>query len=316
MEMGHLHAQESLSPREMVNQARRNLRTSPVDAQRMLREAIAIINMDPLGQQYQKVKGEAFFLLGESYFNGGRIADAFAQFDSVKTLMSDEDKERKEAVEDQQEIDRLFRPLKIKVKNRSIPLLSYIEGVQMEFLYPKRLESSQINRLQILQDPQSYKEDEFLFSGIDPDGRPFMEIKYFPVITFAGRSVGYSLTIKKTGGKEGGRRYGFNFTSADNKPLEIFWDDDADWKLVEKVPDDLAKLELPDKYHFRPAQALPVDKYRERRIKPVQHIYIPAVAQTELVLEDSEDDTWEKVYGITLYVITGAAMFLGFWGAR
>lgn len=311
--MGQVQAQEKPSPKEMVSQARRNLRSSPVDAQRTLREVIADINMDPLGQQYQKVKGEAFFLLGESYFNGGRIADAVAQFDSVKTLAGEEDKEYKKAVEYQEEIGRLFRPLRIKVKNREIPLLSYIEGVKIEFLYPKRLDASQINRLQILQDPQSYREDEFLFAGIDADGRPFMEVKYFPVVTFSGRSVGYSLIIK--GGKEE-RRYRFNFTSNETQPLEIYWEDEAGWKLVEKVPEDLVKLELPDKYRFRPAQALPIDKFMERRIKPLQHIYIPAEAQTELVLEDSEDSGWERAYGIALYVLTGTAMFLGLWGAR
>lgn len=315
---GLLHAQESQDPRDLVTQARRNLRSSPTDAQRYLRETIAIINMDPLAQQYQKVKIEAFFLLGESYFDVGRIADAVAQFDSVKALASEEDREYKRAEEYRQEIDHLFRPLRIKVKNREIPLLSYIEGIDIVFQFSKRLEGPQIKRLRILQDAQSHKEDEFQFVGIDrEDGRPYMEIEYFPVVTFPGRSVGYSLMVENKNKKEEDkRRYRFNFTPTQTGPLEIFWEDDAGWRLVEKVPDDMAKLELPSKYQFRPTQELPVDKYFVREIKPSQHIYLPAESQTELVLQDSEEKTWERIYDITLYVITGAAMLLGLGGAR
>jgi len=311
--LGQALGQDTQSPTELLSQAKRNLRNDSKGAQRMLREIIAIINMDPLGQQYEKTKAEAFLLLGESYLNGGRIADAVTQFDSAKVLVAEEDKIYIRAVENQEEIGRLFRPLRIKIKNRKIPLLSYIEGVKIEFLYPKRLEASQINRLQILQDPQRYREDEFFFGRVDSEGRPFLEIKYFPVVTFPGRSVGYSLLIK--GGEEV-RRYRFQFSSAETQPLEISWEEEAGWKLVEKVPEDLVKLELLEKYRFKPARALPVDKFVELRIKPRQHIYIPAETHTELVLQDSEDSGWERAYSIALYVLTGTAMFLGFWGAR
>ena len=303
-------AQEELSIQQLLRQCRRNINSSPIDGQRSCREALFKIRLDPF-LPYQDEKIQAFTLLGESYYKLGRIADAVAQFDSVLVLTGEDEDANRDARDYKEQIDRLVRPLRIKIKNRDIRLLSYIKGIDIEFRYPQRLERSQINRLRILQDTQSHREDEFKFVGIDEtDNRAYMELDYFPLITFPGRSMGYSLIV------DGKRRYRFNFTPTENQPLEIIWPDEADWTLIERVPEDMVKMELPGKYSFEPDLNSLSDGYIAVDGENIMHIYLPARNGAVLTLEESEERNWERIYRLTLYGATGLAALIGLMGAR
>ena len=285
-----------------LDQCRRNIRQTPVDGQRSCRDAITRAQMAFFPEHYTEQRRAAFLLLGDSYFNGGRIKEAVAQLDSVERLGPDaEELEKVGALRG--EIERSFRPLRITIRDRRIPLLSYISGVDIDFVYPRRLSNAQSNRIEILRDETFGQKDEFQFVAFDEAGQAYMEIAFFPVITFSGRSVGYSLIV------EGSRRYRFGFSQADSSAVQIFWEDDAGWELVERVPDGIVKVELPDKYTFD-ITGTPQVVRREG----VQHVYVPATAETELTLASSEDHRWELFFDATLYalvIITGGSALLG-----
>jgi hypothetical protein len=302
--------QKSIS--EWINDCRSNIGRNPTDGQRFCRQALLQISTNPLPEQYRREKLEALTLLGESYFYNGRITDAATYCDSVSVMEGiDQDSpmyRRSKQVQDQ--IDRYFRPLRIRIKNRQIPILSYIQGIDIEFRYPKRLENFQIKRLQILQDARARKEGEFQFVGISADGHAYMEIDNFPLITYSGRSVGYALIV------DGKRRYRFNFTPEDSKTLEIYWDDESEWQLVERIPVGMVKVELPGKYEFTP-NGLPLGaSYMSTELDGVHHVYIPAETDVEMELLDSEDSTWEKMYQTFLYGTASIAIVVGLFGAR
>ena len=297
-------AQDDLQVDEFLDQCRRNIRQTPVDGQRSCRDAIAHAQMAFFPEQYTQQRRAAFALLGDSYYSGGRIQDAVAQLDSVERLGPDaEELEKVKALRG--EIERSFRPLRITIRDRRIPLLSYISGVDIDFVYPRRLSKAQSNRIEILRDETIGREDEFQFVAFDEAGQAYMEVAYFPVITFSGRSVGYSLIV------EGRRRYRFGFSQADSSAVQIFWEDDAGWELVERVPDGIVKVELPDKYTFD------INTNGTPQVVVgggVQHVYVPAAAETELTLTISEDHRWERFYDAALYalvIITGGSALLG-----
>jgi hypothetical protein len=297
-------AQDESQVDQFLDQCRRNIRQTPVDGQRSCRDAIAHAQMAFFPSQYVQQRRAAFLLLGDSYFNGGRIQDAVAQLDSVEGLGPDaEELGKVEALRG--EVERSFRPLRITIRDRRIPLLSYISGVDIDFVYPRRLSKAQSNRIEILRDETIGREDEFQFVAFDEVGQAYMEIAFFPVITFSGRSVGYSLIV------EGRRRYRFGFSQVDSSAVQIFWEDDAGWELVERVPDGIVKVELPDKYTFD----INTDG-TPQVVKGggVQHVYVPAAAETELTLATSEDHRWERFYNVALYAlvtITGGSALLG-----
>jgi len=305
-------SQELKSVNELLSDCRANIGRNAVDGQRFCRQALLQISVDPFEGQFRKEKTEAFTLLGESYFYTGRIADAAIHCDSTAVLTSSDEANplyrRAKQVQDQ--IDRYFRPLRIRIKNREIPILSYIEGIEIEFRFPRRLESFQIKRLQILQDAQARREGEFQFVGIDADSIAYMEIGYFPLVTYSGRSVGYALIV------DGKRRYRFNFTPEHNETLEVFWDEEAQWRLIERIPDSMVKLELPGKYRFAARDLPPSAPYMSTELDGTKHVYIPAETDVEMTLLQSEDSKWERIYRLTLYGTTGLAAVVGLLGAR
>ncbi len=297
-------AQDDSQVDQFLEQCRRNIGQTPVDGQRSCRDAIAHAQMAFFPEHYNKQRRAAFLLLGESYYSGGRIQDAVAQLDSVERLGPEvEELEKVEALRG--EIEHFFRPLRITIRDRSIPLLSYISGVDIDFVYPRRLRKAQSNRIEILRDETLGREDEFQFVAFDESGQAYMEIAFFPVITFSGRSVGYSLIV------EGRRRYRFGFSEADSSAVQIFWEDDAGWELIERVPDGIVKVELPDKYTFD----INTDGTPQVvRGTGAQHIYVPAAAETELTVASSEDHRWERFYDVALFAlvtITGGSALLG-----
>jgi hypothetical protein len=305
-------SQELKSVNELLSDCRANIARNPTDGQRFCRQALLQISVDPFQEQYRKEKIEAFTLLGESYLYTGRIEDAEIHCDSTAALTgaNETDPLYRRAKQVQDQIERYFRPLSIKIKNREIPLLSYIEGIDIEFRYPRRLESFQIKRLQILQDARARREGEFQFVGIDADGHAYMEIKYFPLITYSGRSVGFALII------DGRRRYRFNFTPENNETLEIFWDEESQWRLIERIPDSMVKIELPGKYRFIPRNLPPSAPYMSTKLDGRQHVYIPSETEVEMTLLQSEDSKWERIYQFALYGTTGLAVLVGLFGAR
>jgi hypothetical protein len=305
-----LHAQdyrEELGIRELVTQSEINIRNNPRDGQRYCRDALRKIAMDPFAEQFSQEKVKCFSLLGESYFNIGRIGDAAAQFDSVVVLTAEVDPMNRKAKHYQRQIDELFGSLQIKVKNRIVPLLSYIKGIEIEFRYPKKLQPVQVSRLRVLQSAQSRKENEFQFTGVDQDGSAYMEIEYFPLLETSGRSS-YSLIV------DGTRRYRFQFSSQQQDPLEIVWEDEADWKLIERVPDDMIKIELPGKYHFK-TTAAGADTL-SASWRGSRHVYLTGGTDAELELVQSDENGWERVYDIALYGFTGVTALIGLMGAR
>jgi hypothetical protein len=309
---GATESQELKSVNELLSDCRANIARNPTDGQRFCRQALLQISVDPFEEQYRKEKIEAFTLLGESYLYTGRIGDAEIHCDSTAVLTgaNEENPLYRRAKQVQDQIDTYFRPLRIKIKNREIPLLSYIEGIDIEFRFPRRLESFQIKRLQILQDAQARREGEFQFVGIDADGHAYMEVKHFPLITYSGRSVGFALIV------DGRRRYRFNFTPDHNEVLEIFWDEESQWRLIERIPDSMVKIELPGKYRFVPSNLPPSVPYMSTNLDGRQHVYIPAETEVEMALLQSEDSKWEQIYHFALYGTTGLAIVVGLFGAR
>jgi hypothetical protein len=298
-------AQEGEQIEQLLRDCGRTIRSNPRDGQRQCREAIAQVQLAFFPEEYVEQKREAFFLLAESYFAEGRIADSAAHLDSVEALALGDDDLTEDTMSYRGEIDRLFRPLRITIRDRRIPLLTYIDGMEIDFVYPRRLETPQINRIEILKDKTLRREDELQFVAFDNEGQAYMEINHFPIITFGGRSLGYSLIV------EGKRRYRFKFSEPDTGAVQIFWEDDADWELVERVPDGMVKVVLPEKYIF--------DVETEGRTQivaqgDVQHVYVPAAAQTVMTLTQSKERGWERVYSAALYaiiVITGGSALLG-----
>ena len=187
-------AQDESQVDPLLDQCRRNIRQTPVDGQRSCRDAIWHAQNAFFPEQYTQQRRAAFLLLGDSYFTSGRIQDTVAQLDSVEGLGPDaEELEKVEALRG--EIGRFFRPLRITVRDRRIPLLSYISGVDIDFVYPRRLSNAQSNRIEILRDETIGREDEFQFVAFDEAGQAYMEVAYFPVITFSGRSVKYATSM-------------------------------------------------------------------------------------------------------------------------
>lgn len=297
-------AQEGAQVAQLLDQCTRNIARAPQTGQRFCRDAIARAQMSAFPEEFARERRSAFLLLAESYYDGGRIEDAVSQVDSVEALgPTQAENDRIERL--REDVDRLFRPLRITIRDRRIPLLCYIRGVNIDFVYPRRLTRPQVNRIEILRDATIGKEDEFQFVAFDESGQAYMEVAYFPVITFSGRSVGYSLIV------EGRRRYRFNFSTNDSSAVEIFWDDEGDWELVERVPETMVKVELPVKYAFT------VETNGMSQVVQgggVQHVYLPAASDSELRLERSQDSTWERVYEFALYAlvtITGGTALLG-----
>jgi len=298
------YAQEADQVELLLEECKRNINRSPLDGQRSCREAIRQAQWAFFPEQYTRHRREASLLLGESYYKVGRIGEAVSLFDSV-AASEPTDWEIEQLTELREETERLFRPLRITIRDRQIPLLSYIDGMDLDFVYPRRLTSAQINRIQILRDETVGREDEFQFVAFDDEGQAYMEISYFPVITFSGRSVGYSLIIEER------RRYRFNFSKSDSSAVEIFWEDNAGWELIESVPRDMVKVELPEKYSFSiETEGTP----QMITGGGIQHVYVPAAVSTEIHLEESQDRTWERAYDIAMFaviIITGGAALSG-----
>lgn len=292
---------------ELVVECQRNLRASPVDAQRSCRRALTMIEMDAVPEMYGGEKRRAQSLLGRSYYATGRIAEASAFLDSVlDSTPSEEDPLALRASELRDEIDRLFRPLRITVADRQIPVLAYIKGVDLEIEYPRRLTKEQRIRLDNLERSEWRAEDEFQFVGIDEQGRAYMELGYFPIVTFTG-ARGYSLIV------EGRHRYRFNFTPESDEVQEILWEPDAGWELIERVPEERVKLELPGDYLFV-SESGPDPLVLEYAGKV--HMYVPSDGSTQLVMSDSKQRAWERAYDYLLYAATGTAGLLALLGAR
>ena len=304
---------ESKTPAELVQEGIYTLKMNPLnsrDAQRLWRRALSTAEADRVNS-YQRECIDAYFFLGESYYEDGMMAPAVACFDSVQALANPGDENFQGAEKKLAEIDSLFKRLVIKIRNRKVPLLSFVQGIEIEFRFPQHLTPVQQNRLRILQSAQDRRQDELQFIGIDEeDGSAYMAVDYFPLITLPGQTLGYSLIVDRN------KRYRFNFTPEAQDTVKIIWEDEGDWELVEKVQGDMVKLELPLEYNFQPAQEMPRGKYFAVEIDSIRHIYIPAAGSTELLLSDSQDKNWERLYQTTLLGATGLAALMGLLGAR
>jgi len=301
------------SPAELIQEGINTLRMNPLnsrDAQRRWRRAISNAEADRVNP-YRRERIDAYFFLGESYYEDGMMALAVTCFDSIKAIASPGDERFQDAEEKLGEIDGLFKRLVIKIRNRKVPLLSFVEGIEIEFRFPQHLTPVQQNRLRILQNAQERKQDELQFIGIDEkDGSAYMAVDYFPLITLPGQTLGYSLIV------DGNRRYRFNFTPDTQDTVKIVWEDEGDWGLVEKVQGDMIKLELPLEYSFQSAQEMPQGKYFDVEIDSARHVYMPAAGNMELILSDSQDKNWERFYQTALFGATGLAALMGLLGAR
>lgn len=291
---------------ELVDECQRNLRASPVDAQRSCRRALTMIEMDAVPEMYEGEKLRAHSLLGRAYYATGRIGEAVAFLDSVVASAPSDDRLATETAELLEEIDRLFMSLRITVADREIPVLAYIKGIDIEIEYPRRLTKEQRLRLDNLAKTQWRAEDEFQFVDVDSTGQPFMELNYFPVATFSA-TRGYSIIVEKK------HRYRFKFEGEVGGEIAIAWEDEAGWELVERVPDDRVKVELPGEYVFRSeGGAEPLVLEHAGQV----HMYVPADQATELSLIGSRIRNWERAYDYLLYAASGAAGLMALLGAR
>ena len=298
--------------RLLLDEARLNLRANPTEAQRKLRQAIHKINKGRASHLCRSEKNQAFFWLGQGYYRAGRIADADAYFDSVHIDSSAANRPLSQsATAKQEEIQTYFKPLRIRIEGARVPLLSYLKGIEIEIEEPKQMEREQIRRLQILQDSQGRRSDEFQFTDFGPDQFAYIEVDYFPVMMFPDAS-GYTLLVN------GKRRYFFNFTANNQEEIRIRWDKDTQWELVERVPLGKFKLEVDARYEFK-VKGLSEDEYNIKKMGSVHHIYLPFEndRSTKLELVDSQDRQQERLYTFLHYTTVGFTALVGiFWGAR
>ena len=277
------------------------------------REGLARIDMADFPGKFRRQKTEFFQTLAESYLRSGRIQESRTRADSALRY-TDEESVVAEIKNHQKYIDRSYQTLRITIKDRWVPLLSYIKEMDLDFAYPKRrLEEDQILRIINLTDERVRRIDELQFAGFDSAGQAYMEIKNFPVVrtSAGGESPSYSLIVERE------RRYRFYFTDKTKEPVEIFWENDAGWKLVERVPDGMVKLEMPAKYKIK-VQPSEQTQIQKRAGEKEQHVYVAALPDTMVAvsIEESDDRRWEKFYDTATYVVAGAAAFTALLGAR
>jgi tetratricopeptide (TPR) repeat protein len=284
-------------PKEFVDQAKR-VRV-PLEKQRLLRSALA---EDP---QYV----EALLLLGQSqYLDTGDIRKAVENFTKVLALGKDQDGYAQGYLDD---IDVLFQTLQIKLMDRRVSALGYIDGLEYRIRAPRSLRDDQKTRLKYLEANTS----EFQINAIDAgDDRPMIEVDYFPVvIDLGGQFSNYSITlgVKNRPGRE--RRYRFEFNEDVRDPVEILWD--SEWKLIERVPSEFVKIEYPLKYSMEPTPGVTHFALSDS-VGQVEGRYIAADAQTILVLRNSQEKDKEKRYNLMVKIVMGVAAVIGLLGTR
>jgi hypothetical protein len=292
---------------ELVSECRGNLRVSPRDAQRSCEEALEQIRRQRVPKAYISEKRQAQNLLSRIFFSMGRIEDAAAFSDSVhKSSPEPDDPLTRDSSTRTAEIDRLFATLRITLSDRIVPVLSYLKGIDIGIEYPSRLTPEQRARLEILEKSQWRADDEFQFVGLDSLGRPYIELEFFPLVTFPG-ARGYSLVV------ENRHRYRFNFEPGRSEALEIRWEEDAGWELVERVPGHQSKLEFPAGYEFEvtrgPEPLVLVDE-------GTKHSYVDVDSALVLKLTATPEQKKEQVYRTLLYTATVMTGVMAISGAR
>ena len=78
--------------------------------------------------------------------------------------------------------------------------------------------------------------------------------------------------------------------------MKINWDDE--WSLVERVPENLVKIEYPNKYEIVPSDTSMINSIITPQMGEYKNIYIPALDNIELILSFSEDQEKENFYKI------------------
>ena len=270
-----------------------------VEKQRILRVAV----------REDSANVPARVLLGESYYrDSGNLEAAMEQFGAVMAIADTTDINYADAEYYRNEINRLFKPLRIRIVDRKISALGYIEGIRLRFRYPKSLTSEQQSRLDFLEDEGQRRRNEFQFSSIDADGRPYLEILYFPVVVSLDdvSYSKYSLVV-------GNRRYRFDFTEEKHDSVKVLWDES--WQLVERVPTDLVKVEYPSIYTFAPADTSTHFTLVDPKSKK-KGTYIPADKDVDLVLQESKQASKEQLYSRVIKGLVVVAGFIGLFGTR
>jgi len=279
-----------------LDQVRRT--NDPVEKQRILRTAI----------REDSANVEARILLGASHYKVGNLEAAMEQFGAVMALADTTDINYADAEFYSDEINRLFKPLRIRVVDRKISALGYIEGIRLLFRYPRSLTSEQKFRLEYLEDEGKRRRNEFQFSSIDVDKRPYLEIPYFPVVVSLDdvSYSKYSLVV-------GNRRYRYDFNEEKHDSVSVLWDEN--WQLVERVPTDLVKIEYPSIYTFAPADTSAHFTLVDPKSKK-KGTYIPADKEVDLVLQESTYANKEKRYNRVIKGLVVVAGFIGLLGTR
>ncbi len=256
---------------------------------------------------------DAYFYLGTTHLRGtGNIESAFTALERARGLWNSQGS-RKIRVESLEEInDELdyistkFKTLRIKLKKSNIDRLGYIDGVRLKFKFPVDLDNRQKLRIAYLEGARS--SDEFQFSNKDRrDDKLFFEIKYFPARASGESGLGYIIDV--LGSNE--RRYRFDLTEDDDEQLLEFRWSPNDWKIIERVPIDLIKIEYPNNYNFTSNSG---DAFSTEQKDNYKNIYIP-VSATDLELTligSTERDTENmfKMFNSVMIMTLTASLFI------
>jgi hypothetical protein len=285
------------------------------DRERACQDALVLMAQDPvIDSRPQRV--QAYGQLARGYLENGRIAEAVAQLDSVKALSGAGDKVYADAAKEQERIATQYGPLRIKIRNRRIEKLGYLEGVRLNLRPPRGLAKGQRSRLRVLQDVALGSTRELQFVGIDTaDKRAYMEVAYFPRSASLGRSSGFLLDIDDT------RRYRFG-TAGIGYDVEIDWPDAATWRLVEQVPSDIIELDLPVTYEFglapiaRPDQHWETNPHDGHRSQYLGLSSDPGAPPTRLYVTASRERGWERAYEVAVLSSPFLAAIVGLASAR
>jgi len=276
-------------PDELVQKAR--ITQVTIEKQRLLRSALA----------ENPQHSEALILLGESqYYETGDIRGAVENFNKVIALGQDENGYASGYLE---EIGILFKPLQIKLIDRRVSALGYID-VAYRIRAPRSLQDHQKIRLKYLEEHAS----EFQINTIDKEGRPVFKLAFFPVVMNPGDQ--YSNYAIVVGNK---RRYRFDFTQDVQDPVEIRWEEE--WTLIERVPAGLVKVEHPMIYTIEPDRDV-MHFALDDSLRKIEGRYIAADANVQLVLRDSEQKDKERHYNLAVKIVMGVAALIGLIGTR
>ena len=295
----------TLKGRECVARARvferdRVYFSNPEEAQRILRECI----------REDSTNTAAYYFLGRSYWrDSGKIEKALFLFRKKVDFLADKQKDDKAykglAKHEQDEIKRLFRPLRVGILDRQIEVLSYA-SIELSFRFPEeKLGKEQGKRIEYLRDKRPFQ-----FIDVDSLGRGYLQVDYFPVAEQKG--VFYSIVlVDEKAGKE--IRRSFRFTGEARKVVDIPWQEGWGETVVESVPETMIKLELPGKYRFRSSRK----PFLELSVQgEYQNLYLPAKENVRLELRTSKERWKEVTYGALLKLAFCAGAAYGLMEAR